>query len=129
VTYSEPLGPSPAPLHVLRGQLEESRERGEDFADAWPGAVTSALRGVGGKDLVGWQRALSSTRASWQRAYERRPTAKVERALTLVGSERGVSLDGCERCHKPLENPHPRRKFCSEKCRRQASYERERAAA
>jgi hypothetical protein len=55
---------------VLREELEEARQRGADFGDAWAPALEHALAlAPRGPQRATWSVALGSTVAAWRRCY------------------------------------------------------------
>jgi predicted nucleic acid-binding Zn ribbon protein len=99
----------------LREQLAAVRRAGVSFEEAWPGALEAAVN------------------AAW---WERRLATRPEQALAVLVMPGGAPLPerACEHCggeippERGSRGPLPR--FCSDRCRRRATYlrERERAA-
>ncbi len=121
------------PAASLGQSLMVARRHGVEFADAWEPAVARALADVKGDELSEWLDAFEDTRTAWMAAWERRPATRPERALLAVAEdpEREAMADReCPRCGAeipPSRGGKPR-KWCSERCRRAANYERERLA-
>jgi hypothetical protein len=117
-------------LVKLRQHLQAAREQGEAFGDAWSPTVMVALQGLRGADRREWTVALSRTRETWQRCYERRPEMKVERQLHLIGAERGepVIERPCQTCGSEIASRHATR-YCGSECRKAAWRVRRRVAA
>jgi hypothetical protein len=89
------LHPGPDPrLVALREQLAAARARGESFQVAWAAGLASIPRARIGRERMlrdGVIRALDATREHWERAYERAPAARVDRAVAEL---EGYATDG-----------------------------------
>ena len=121
------------PAASLGQSLMVARRHGVDFADAWEPAVARALADAEPDEIAGWMEAFEATRGAWAAAWERRAPTRAERALQAVAfdDERVAMADReCPRCGAaiPPSRGGAPRKWCSEKCRRLANYERERVA-
>ena len=75
-------------LERVRHVLELARRAGLDFAGAWPLATQQIP--------AEWAEAIPQTRDGWQRAYEREPATKAERAAALL-ADSVDALDDHER--------------------------------
>ena len=123
-----------APAAILAEQLAAARRAGESFEVAWPDALAAAIEVVPVKsERNEWARVFDGTVQTWREAFERVPAGKHERALSLLtdGSDREPSPDReCARCGEEIPDDRDRRAFyCSDRCRRDASYARTHAAA
>jgi hypothetical protein len=119
------------PPEVLRERLAAARHDGVSFDRAWPVALAVAVTAVRW-EREEWIDALSGTVEAWRAAWERRDTSRTDRALLVIVRPAGTPLPerACENCGE--EMPADRNvvaRFCSDPCRRRATYLRERAAA
>ena len=119
------------PPEVLRERLAAARRDGVGFDEAWPVALAAAV------NVVRWEReewidALLGTVEAWRAAWERRDATGREQALAVFVRPGGEQLPerACESCgvEMPAER-HRGARFCSDGCRRHATYLRERTAA
>ena len=120
----------------LREQLAAARRTGVSFDEAWPGALEAALSAARW-ERAEWLEVLSGMVEAWRAGWERRLATRPEQALAVLVMPGGEPLPerACEHCGgeiPPERGTHgapPR--FCSDRCRRRATYlrERERAAA
>jgi hypothetical protein len=79
-----------------------------------------------------WIDALSGTIEAWRAACERRDATRTDRALLVIVRPGGTPLPerACEQCGVEIPaDRHRNARFCSDACRRRATYLRERAAA
>jgi hypothetical protein len=119
------------PPTVLRERLATARSDGERFEEAWPVALAAAV------DAAQWEReewidALSDTVEAWRAAWERRDATGAERAVLALVTPGGTPLPerACEQCGQEIPADRNRNsRFCSDPCRRRATYLRERTAA
>ncbi len=119
------------PPEALRERLAIARWDGVSFDRAWPVALSAAV------NTVRWEReewidALSGTVEAWRAAWERRDTTRQEQALTVLVRPGGERLPdrACESCGVEIAaDRHGNARFCSDRCRRHATYLRERTAA
>jgi hypothetical protein len=119
------------PPEVLRDRLATARQGGVSFEEAWPVALAAAVDSVQW-EREEWQDTLSSMVETWRAAWERRYATGAERAVIALVRPGGTPLPerACEQCG--VEIPADRNgnaRFCSDGCRRRATYLRERAAA
>lgn len=122
------------PAAILFTQLADARRRGEDFAEAWPDALTAALAGVDAAwERREWATVLGEMTATWRAAWDRRPALGPEHALVgLLDDERVVPLPDreCAHCHGEIAAERKQIAiYCSDECRRAAVEERRLAAA
>jgi hypothetical protein len=130
-----------SPPQRLRDALEWRRDGdafrkgGVPFDGAWEVATAEVLKRC--EETGWWREVFESQRASWERAYCGLPPTAGDRALALLGEGR-VPFDTSEKpvcAHCDGEIPASRLRhhadFCSEGCRKAASWvrERERKAA
>ena len=120
-----------APPEVLRERLAAARDDGVGFDEAWPVALAAAVN-TAQWEREEWIDALSGTVEAWRAAWERRDATRPEQALSVIVRPGGTPLPerACENCGE--EMPADRNvvaRFCSDPCRRHATYLRERAAA
>ncbi len=119
------------PPAVLRDRLAAARSGGVGFDEAWPVALAAAV------DVAQWEReewidALLGTIEAWRAAWERRDASRTERAVLALVTPGGTPLPerACEQCSEEMPaDRHRAARFCSDPCRRRATYLRERAAA
>jgi hypothetical protein len=119
------------PPEVLRDRLAIARRGGVGFGEAWPVALAAAA------STVQWEReewidALSGTIEAWRAAWERRDATRPEQALVVLVRPGGEQLPerACENCGEEIPaDRHRNARFCSDPCRRHATYLRERTAA
>ncbi len=114
---------------VLVDQLADARRDGVPFAEAWPDALAAALASVQSNTERGeWASVLGGMVGVWRDAFQRRPVSSHERALSLLAdsSDREPSPGrSCEHCDGPIPDERdPRMIYCSDRCRRDASYMR-----
>ena len=71
---------------TLLDVLRQQRDEGASFEDAWPAAVTAALKGVPGGAIAHNMvfAALNETVGAWRAAFERTPATPGEVALTRL---------------------------------------------
>jgi hypothetical protein len=122
------------PAAVLFTQLAAARRRGEHFEEAWPDALTEALACVGSSSERGeWRDVLAGMVETWRAAFSRWPASSKERALSLLaenGDREPAPDRECEHCHGEIGAERGRLAvFCSDKCRHDAHYAREREGA
>lgn len=119
------------PAEHLAHSLVLARDTGAEFAAAWPVALDAVLDGA--RDADDWRQALEATRAAWAAAWHGTATPRAVRALIAVARDpERVALDAdelpevCEHCEGPirLKAGARARRYCSEKCRRDASVRR-----
>jgi hypothetical protein len=119
------------PPAVLRERLATARREGMDFDEAWRVALAAAVNAAqweGGE----WQDILSSMVETWRAAWERRDASSAEQAALALVMPGGTPLPerACENCEQEMPaDRHRNARFCSEPCRRRATYLRERTAA
>lgn len=119
------------PPVVLREQLATARRAGASFDEVWPSALVAAVNAVRW-ERAEWLEVLSGLIDEWRAGWERTPATRPERALAMLVLPGGVPLPerACEHCGEEIP---PERdgwaRFCSDRCRRQAKYPRERTAA
>jgi hypothetical protein len=119
------------PPVVLRERLATVRRDGVGFDEAWPVALAAAV------DAAQWEREewrdiLSGMVETWRAAWERRDASCAERAVLALVTPGGTPLPErvCENCGEEMPaGRHRTARFCSDPCRRHATYLRERAAA
>ncbi len=119
------------PPVVLRERLATARRDGVGFDEAWPVALAAAVN-TAQWEREEWRDILSSMVETWRSAWERRDATDAERAVLALVKPGGTPLPerACENCGQ--EMPADRNvvaQFCSDPCRRHATYLRERAAA
>jgi hypothetical protein len=121
------------PPELLRLKLHDARCFGFPFAGAWLHASRSA---AGIAEHPGeWLAVFEATEDAWRRAYERVDATEVDAALGVLGEGRELPDDDwgrrcCEQCgHWLAPDRDPRALYCGERCRRDASYRRERQLA
>ncbi len=120
-----------APPVVLRERLAAARRDGVSFDEAWPLALAAAVNAVQW-EREEWIDALSGTIETWRAAWERRDVSRTERAVLALVRPGGTPLPerACESCGEEIPaDRHRTARFCSDPCRRRATYLRERAAA
>jgi hypothetical protein len=111
---------------------DDVRAGGVPFEQAWPQSVAEVCKRS--DDGQWWARVFEAQRPVWERAYNRERPTRVDTAIALLGEGR-VAIGGPEVGHPcafcDAEIPAARLKhhaeFCSEVCRKAASWERERA--
>jgi hypothetical protein len=119
------------PPVVLREQLATARRDGVSFDQAWPVALTAAVNAAQWEHEE-WQGILSGMVEAWRAAWERRDATRPEQALAVFVRPGGEQLPerACEGCGQEIPADRNRNaRFCSDPCRRHATYLRERAAA
>ena len=121
------------PPELLRLKLHDARCFGYPFEAAWQHASPSAAGIAEHPDE--WQAAFDATRDAWRRAYEGADATEREAAIGALGERRDMPDDDwgrrrCEHCgHWLAPDRDPRALYCGERCRRDASYRRERQLA
>jgi hypothetical protein len=125
------MGRDMTPPAVLRDRLAAARRGGVSFEEAWPVALAVAVNAAQW-EREEWQDILASMVETWRAAWERRDATGAERAVLALVTPGGIPLPerACEQCG--VEMPagrHRTARFCSDGCRRRATYLRERAAA
>jgi transcriptional regulator with XRE-family HTH domain len=118
------------PPVVLRERLAAARRAGASFDEAWPGALIDAVNAVGW-ERAEWLEVLSELVDTWRAGWEQTPATRPERALAMLALPGGAPLPerACEHCGEEIPPERDRRaRFCSDHCRRQANYQRERTA-
>jgi hypothetical protein len=101
------------------------------FDEAWPVALAEAVGAVRW-EREEWIDALSGTVEAWRAAWEHRDATGREKALAVLVRPGGEQLPerACENCGVEIPaNRHGNVRYCSDPCRRHATYLRERAAA
>lgn len=122
------------PPAVLRERLAIARRGGVGFDEAWPVALAAAVNAAQWERQE-WRDILSCMVETWRAAWERRDASRTERALLALVTPGGTPLPerACEHCGGEIPADRGVRgvpaRFCSDRCRRRASYLRERAAA
>jgi predicted nucleic acid-binding Zn ribbon protein len=112
----------------LREQLAAARRAGVSFEEAWPGALESAVSAAWW-ERAEWLEVLSGMVEAWRAGWERRPATRPEQALAVLVMPGGEPLPerACEHCGGEIPPERDgRARFCSDHCRRQANYRRER---
>jgi hypothetical protein len=124
------------PPVVLREQLAVARRARVSFDQAWPAALKATVN-ASQWERAEWLEVLSGVVEAWRAGWERRPATGSEEVLAALVMPGGVPLPerACEHCGGEIP---PERgtygvpaRFCVDRCRRRATYlrERERAAA
>lgn len=133
-------------LVFLRDGRDGQTPTGRGFESAWGEALARACTGPGAEE---WRSILEGQVDVWRRAYERDEQTSAERALAvlladldldrveLVAGGDDDELPGepervCAHCHGErgsMEGRSPKARFCSERCKRDANYQRERLRA
>jgi hypothetical protein len=122
------------PPAVLRERLATTRRGGVGFDEAWPVALAAAVNAAQW-EREEWREVLSGMVETWRAAWERRYASRTERALFVLVAPGGELLPerACECCGGEIPPERGTRgappRFCSDRCRRRATYLRERAAA
>ncbi len=122
------------PPTVLRERLAIARRAGVGFDEAWPVALAAAMNAVKW-EREEWRDILSGMVETWRAAWERRDASRTERAVLALAEPGGTPLPerACENCGEEIPPERGTRgaapRFCSDRCRRRATYLRERAAA
>jgi len=119
------------PPAVLRKRLATARSGGVGFEEAWPVALAAAVNAAQW-EREEWRDILSGMVETWRAAWERRDASSVERAVLALAAPGGTPLPerAREHCRKGIDpDRHRNTRFCSDGCRRRATYLRERAAA
>ncbi len=120
-----------APPVVLRERLAAARRGGVGFDEAWPVALAAAVNATQW-EREEWRDILSCMVETWRAAWERRDATGAERAVLALVMPGGEPLPerACEQCGEAMPaDRHGAARFCSDPCRRRATYLRERAAA
>ena len=86
--------PNPVAARVLRVELEELRNRGEDFASAWDTAIPVALDAASKATRASWAGVFRSTQAAWEAAYRRQGPAGALGGLFVANDADGQRPDG-----------------------------------
>lgn len=74
-------------LATLRQALEQSRDTGVPFEQAWPAARLTALSAAQGPfELTDWRAALNDTQPAWAAAYEDQPASRLAVAAAAVAA-------------------------------------------
>jgi predicted nucleic acid-binding Zn ribbon protein len=121
------------PPAILRERLAAARRIGVGFDEAWPAALAAAVS-TARWEREEWIDALLGTIEAWRAAWEQRDASRAERSLLVLVTPGGTPLPerACEHCGKQIPTErgrHRQARFCSDRCRRRATYLRERAAA
>jgi transcriptional regulator with XRE-family HTH domain len=119
------------PPVVLRERLAAARRAGASFDEAWPGALMTSVNAVQW-ERTEWLEILSELVDAWRAGWDRTPTTSPERALAMLALPGGAPQPerACEHCGEEIPPERDKRaRFCSDRCRRQANYQRERTAA
>jgi hypothetical protein len=119
------------PPTVLRERLATARSGGLGFEEAWPGALAAAVNAAQW-EREEWRDILSGMVETWRAAWERRDASSAERAVLALVMPGGTPLPerACENCGEEMPaDRHRAARFCSDPCRRHATYLRERSAA
>ena len=119
------------PPEVLRERLATARRDGVGFDEAWPVALTAAVN-TAQWEREEWRDILSRMVETWRAAWERRDASCAERAVLALVTPGGTPLPerACENCGDEIPaDRHRAARFCSDPCRRRATYLRERSAA
>lgn len=125
------------PASMLRVQLAGARAARTPipFALAWREALRASVEIADAAAREAWRLALEETRASWERAYEGWPATRADAALASLVDGREIDWEDwgrrkCEHCGLSIPSDRDRRAiYCSDRCRRDAAYRRERQAA
>jgi hypothetical protein len=115
----------------LREHLADARRAGASFDQAWPGALEAAVGAVQW-EREEWRDILSNMIETWRAAWERRDASSAEQAVLALVMPGGIPLPerACENCDVEMPaDRHRTARFCSDACRRHATYLRECAAA
>jgi hypothetical protein len=119
------------PPEVLRERLATARRDGVSFDEAWPVALAAAVNAAQW-EREEWRDILSRMVKTWCAAWERRDASRAEQAVLALVMPGGTPLPerACENCgvEMPVDR-HRTARFCSDPCRRHATYLRECAAA
>jgi hypothetical protein len=124
-------GRAMAPPVVLRERLAAARRGGVGFDEAWPVALAAAVNAAQW-EREEWRDILSRMVETWRSAWERHDATGAERAVLALVTPGGTPLPerACENCGEEIPaDRHGGARFCSDRCRRRATYLRERAAA
>ena len=119
------------PPAILRERLAAARRGGVGFDEAWPVALAVAVNAAQW-EREEWRDILSGMVETWRAAWERRDASSAERAVLALVTPGGTPLPerACENCGEEMPTDrHGAARFCSDRCRRRATYLRERAAA
>jgi hypothetical protein len=119
------------PPEALRELLAAARREGVSFDQAWPVALEAAVGAVQW-ERAEWRDILSSMVGTWRAAWERRDASSAEQAVLALVMPGGSPLPerACENCDVEMPaDRHRTARFCSDACRRHATYLRECAAA
>jgi predicted nucleic acid-binding Zn ribbon protein len=119
------------PPAVLRERLATARSGSLDFDEAWPVALAAAVNAAQW-EREEWRDTLSGMVETWRAAWERRDASSAARAVLALVMPGGTPLPerACENCGEEIPaDRHRAARFCSDPCRRHATYLRERSAA
>jgi hypothetical protein len=119
------------PPAILRERLAAARDASVGFDEAWPVAFAAAVNAAQW-EREEWRDILSGMVETWRAAWERRDASCAERAILALVTPGGTPLPerACENCGQEIPTArHRAARFCSDPCRRHATYLRERAAA
>ncbi len=122
------------PPAVLRERLATARSGGVGFEEAWPVALAAAVNAAQW-EREEWRDIRSGMVETLRAAWERRDASSAERAVLALVALGGTPLPerACEHCGEEIPTDRGVRggpaRFCSDHCRRRATYLRERAAA
>jgi hypothetical protein len=117
--------PAFRPRSAQGGAVAHRRAGSRAFGDQHESALHAGLPPT-------LQRAPAGTVEAWRAAWERRDTTRQEQALTVLVRPGGERLPdrACESCGVEIAaDRHGNTRFCSDGCRRHATYLRERTAA
>ena len=115
------------PPVVLRERLAAARRGGMGFDEAWPVALAAAVNAAQW-EREEWRDILSRMVETWRAAWERRDASSAERAVLALVMPGGTPLPerACEHCGEEIPTDrHRAARFCSDRCRRRATYLRE----
>ena len=136
------------PFERFREVLVAARSRGIDFAAAWREGTATVAHHLGEPQRSEWLSAVRDTRDGWQRAYQGEPQTRAEAALLVLVAavtgrpdlpEPSDAQPRCTHCEGPIPAERGRDRtgrrratltaYCSDRCRRDAAYKRERERA
>jgi hypothetical protein len=117
------------PFERLCAQLRLWRDHAAPFSEAWPRAVETTLSTLE-HDRVSWGEVFADPRveAGYRSAYERVPPARAERALLAIADglepqEVGLRCERCDRLIAPRRGAGVAKRWCGDRCRREAARE------